>query len=849
MKQTPEFNHFTALSFTAALLAIALLVPARTLANTAETLMTSDANATSSISGNTNWTPATLVAMTNASASTYDYSDTGSYSMRTPPDGNNYTVYANSLTIGNGTVNNNCALGFKGYGLVTIPNLILNGGAIKNSSVITAAGYTTGNTNFGLLVGSINLASSSSIYGTGAGSGMNIYSTITNSPGVSATLSLTAGGTIILSAQNTFNGNIAVLNSTPGTTLQLGINNALPSTAQLGLNGGSSAGNSTLDLNGYSTTVSNLVFSTGTYLGIVTNSAFGTTGTLSIGYNNPSSQVITLNSGTIMDNPSIGGTIALTKVGLGSLLLGVAYPFSGNLTISGGTNKMGASNILPWGVGKGNLIINSGGTLDMSGRGETVNGLFGSGTIDNSGGTAGLSYILTTGSNDVSSTFSGVIQNTLGSAYVGLTKVGAGTLTLQGNNTFNGPVKISGGQLWITNSTAFGSGPKTNTIQNGTDAELHLNGTNGNISFSSALSFLTANDTGSGAIVNEAGNNIINGTIALTTGGGTVISVNAGSLTLAGNIAIATTVASRTLTLGGTNGGMVSGVIADGDSGALSLTKSGTGTWTLTTPNTYSDITTINTGGTLALSGSGSIASSTNIALQAGSVLDVSAVTGGWTNSAGQILKGSGHVAGNATINGTLSPGSASIGTITFSNNLTLAGTTVLKINNTNSPNADMIAVLGTLARGGTLIVTNTGDTLVAGNSFTNFSMAGSGGSFSTTNLPALTDGLVWDTSLLNSQGIIMVVSSGPGIFTNKTGIISFSLNGANIVLTGTNGQAGDAYYLLQSTNVALPLSQWMVAATNVLNAGGNFTFTGTNVVIPGSQQQFFILSNTNSNH
>ena len=88
-----------------------------------------------------------------------------------------------------------------------------------------------------------------------------------------------------------------------------------------------------------------------------------------------------------------------------------------------------------------------------------------------------------------------------------------------------------------------------------------------------------------------------------------------------------------------------------------------------------------------------------------------------------------------------------------------------------------------------------------------------------------------------------------PETFSNPTAITSFRVNGANVVITGTNGQAGDAYYLLESTNVALPLSQWKVVATNVLGANGNYTFNGTNVVTPGDQQQFYILSNTNSYH
>ena len=95
----------------------------------------------------------------------------------------------------------------------------------------------------------------------------------------------------------------------------------------------------------------------------------------------------------------------------------------------------------------------------------------------------------------------------------------------------------------------------------------------------------------------------------------------------------------------------------------------------------------------------------------------------------------------------------------------------------------------------------------------------------------------------------MLVVSAGSGTFTNVPGITSFTLNGTDIVISGTNGQAGDAYYLLQSTDLALPLSQWTCVATNVLGADGAFTFMGANVVTPGDPQQFYILSNTNSNH
>jgi hypothetical protein len=70
--------------------------------------------------------------------------------------------------------------------------------------------------------------------------------------------------------------------------------------------------------------------------------------------------------------------------------------------------------------------------------------------------------------------------------------------------------------------------------------------------------------------------------------------------------------------------------------------------------------------------------------------------------------------------------------------------------------------------------------------------------------------------------------------------ITSISLSGANLVINGSNGQSGGTYVTLTSTNLALPLNQWLPVATNILNVGGNFTFTATNVVIPNSPQQFY---------
>ncbi len=49
---------------------------------------------------------------------------------------------------------------------------------------------------------------------------------------------------------------------------------------------------------------------------------------------------------------------------------------------------------------------------------------------------------------------------------------------------------------------------------------------------------------------------------------------------------------------------------------------------------------------------------------------------------------------------------------------------------------------------------------------------------------------------------------------------------GINSVVSGAGGVTGGNYLVLASTNLALPLAQWQVTATNVFGAGGSFYFT-----------------------
>lgn len=69
---------------------------------------------------------------------------------------------------------------------------------------------------------------------------------------------------------------------------------------------------------------------------------------------------------------------------------------------------------------------------------------------------------------------------------------------------------------------------------------------------------------------------------------------------------------------------------------------------------------------------------------------------------------------------------------------------------------------------------------------------------------------------------------------------VSEVVSGTNLSLSGTCGTAGSNYYVLASTNVGLPLSNWTRLLTNKFTANGNFIFT--NAIKPGEPHRFFVI-------
>jgi hypothetical protein len=125
----------------------------------------------------------------------------------------------------------------------------------------------------------------------------------------------------------------------------------------------------------------------------------------------------------------------------------------------------------------------------------------------------------------------------------------------------------------------------------------------------------------------------------------------------------------------------------------------------------------------------------------------------------------------------------------------------------------------GTITLGGTLVVTNVGPALQSGDTFTLFSGTLSGSILPV--LPPLWPGLSWNTSSLNSLGRISV--TGAIIPPSITGA---SVAGGYFTLSGSGGLAGATYYVVASTNAALPLSSWVPVATNTFDASGNINLS-----------------------
>ncbi len=696
------------------------------------------------------------------------------------------------FTLGDSTFTNAIKLNGAGTGAGT--EGALTSGSV-GTNFLTGLVSLEGNTRIISNTGNLDISNTGTILGSGynlalgGGANMEVRSVIGTGGG---TLTKDGNGVVTLHNSSTYTGatevKAGVLNVRADTALGTAaggvtVSATAPLGAALELQGNITIGNEALNIGGTGVSSAGALRSVSgdnTYGGLLTlsattriNSDAGTL-TLSNGINRDNTVPVGYNltvggSGNTTINGIINtdttitvddgfGDIAvttyagtLTKDGSGTLTLTRANAYTGSTLVSTGVLNIQHATAL--GTSAGGTAVTSGAVLQIQGgitvgaealaisgnTGIAVNGalrsisgnntyggvltLAGNTRINSDADTLTLSAtnsITGAGILGFGGAGNGVVDGAITTGASNLLKDGSGTWTLAGVNTYSGVTTIRDGVLSI------------NSIKdaNGTSSALGapVDSTKGTIAI--GYNALSAQLRYTGGAQNT--NRVIN--LAGTTGGATIDQSGSGLLKFTSALT-ATGAGAKTLTLQGSSSGSgeIAGEIVNG-SGTTSITKAGSGTWTLSGANTYTGSTTINSGGTLQLGSGGttgsldpssaiedngtltfnrsdtltqgthfsSVISGTGNVIQlggtvvlngentyqggttvSGGTLKVNNTVGSGTGTGsvvigtGATLMGTGRMAGNVTVNGTHAPGN-SVGIQTIDGDAQYTGATSL---------------------------------------------------------------------------------------------------------------------------------------------------------------------------
>ena len=765
------------------------------------------------------------------------------------------TLTSNTVQIGVGNVGSVGSITSSAIGTGT---LTFNGGKISSDgttarTILNPVAFTasTGGavgdaTNNGLLTfaGGVTLTGINKLT-------FNSNALITGTITGNGTLAALGSGTLTITptTSNSYTGNLGV---TSGTLLA-GATNAFSSSGglSLGVTGGINA-TGTIDLNGFDQTIAsiflgvgvagqNVILATGsktlTLNGNITtdSDAFGNatisgnlnlgggTRTISLGTSGGVAKTLTISAlvtdGGITLQSGAGATLLLTNANT----YGSGTTLTANTLALGGGNVGSVASITSSPIGTGTLTFNGGGISSDSTTARTILNAItftGNATLGHTTNNGALTFSANAALGNTTRTltlnsdaqFDGIISST---GLFGITKAGAGTLTLRGANTYTGLTTVNAGKLILdvatgNNNSATGGMTLSGGITqfNSVDS---INGTSRNITVTSpgavlfGTAFLAANipaalqsrivatSTGVIAADNYDATNFDFNTPGLTAASlGAVGAVNyTGTLTPQGT----------TYRLGG-GGGTLTMANTNALTGSNALIV--VGNVALTGDNSFTGSTTINASTTLTLNSGITGVGSTSI-VNNGTLV----INNAGTQSYGGVISGSGALTKNGIGQLTLSTQETYTGTTTINaGTLTLAaGDHTLNINKT------LTMTGGTLDLGGNKQYvgqfTGTGGSVIGSGLFTtNMTGAGTfagnvGGSVSLKKVGSQTLTLTADnttTGAISQFGGGLTLLDG-GALSGATGAIT--LNGGALTLNNT-GTANNNDRVVDGKTIAL---------------------------------------------
>lgn len=640
---------------------------------------------------------------------------------------------------------------------------------------------------------------------------------------------LTAGMSMLPAAAQTIGSGSTVLVSSISTTATPAFQGGTLETDQAG----TYANNFTLQ----GTTTTSLIDAfgkTSTFSGIFSDATSGVAGALTVGDSvgngivtfssvNTYTGITTINAGATL---SLSGTGSIATSGgvynAGTFDISATSAGASITTLSGaGGVTLGAQNLtLSTASGTFSGVISGTGELIVTGGTEIL-----SGTNTYSGGTVINGGVLQVGDGTSNGAIAGGVSNngTLAfdradaisfdnviSGSGGVTQEGTGTLTLTTANTYTGATVVSAGVLALTGSGSIANSARvtaTGTLDvSAVGASIKsLSGT-GAVQLGSQTLTLTAGaDTFSGIIEGSGNVVLLSGTQTLTGAntysGSTLIS--GGTLRLGQSEITNTITDNATLSFYSASAIAMNGTVT----GTGAVTQTGGGVTTLTTAQNYTGATTI-TMGTLALSGNGSILSSSGVTDNA--TFDISAVTG---DASIVSLAGTGAVQlGTQTLILTNASG-------TFSGNIAGSGQLILAGGKETISGTNSFTGVTTIS-GGTLYLSSVSglstSSGVVDNGTLDVSGVTSAGISDSTSIASLSGS---GTVVLGSK--TLVLTNAAGTFSGTiSGAGSLTVNGGTETLTGANSYTGATVI----TGGILALSgAGSLAATSTVQASGIF--------------------------